>query len=507
MAVLFKKSAYFQFRLKIETETFGMHNISTYQNFLIKSFHAQIAVSELDRVISDALANKKDYLAISFSIDSIDTLAALEQVSNKDDFQYYWEKVSIEFSISAAGELTRLVNDGDSRFRDSSTQGKSLLNSVHHYKAINHPNAEVHLFGGFSFFDKNNSKNWKNYGASSFTLPKWMIIREGKCTILTFTTDIKGTKDTVQVKDRLYSCLKELEPICNIDEYQSNNHPEPAAIKINDESEFDHIHWIETVNRAKKCIDEGHFDKVVLARELIIDLPNHVNDTHILHKLRRQYPDCYCFLIRHNERSSFIGCTPERLASFQSKYILTEGLAGSISRGKTASEDVMLENNLLGSSKELHEHEIVLSAIEQQLAPFSVSIKHPKHPTVKKLSNVQHLYTPITATVREGVSRTEVLKNLHPTPAVGGYPRTEAVKFIQQHEDFDRGWYAAPVGWINTSGNGEFAVAIRSGLIMENQVRFFAGCGIVQDSDPQKEWEETNMKFIPMLTALDYAGS
>ena len=212
-------------------------------------------------------------------------------------------------------------------------------------------------------------------------------------------------------------------------------------------------------------------------------------------------------MIRHNDTASFIGCTPERLASFQSNFILTEGLAGSISRGDTASEDVMLENDLLRSSKDLHEHKIVLSAIEQQLAPFSSNITHPTKPSVKKLSNVQHLYTPITASILEGVSKTELLKKLHPTPAVGGFPRAEAVKFIQQHEDFDRGWYAAPIGWINTSGNGEFAVAIRSGLIMKNQVRFFAGCGIVQDSDPQKEWEETNMKFIPMLTALKYAGS
>ena len=112
-----------------------------------------------------------------------------------------------------------------------------------------------------------------------------------------------------------------------------------------------------------------------------------------------------------------------------------------------------------------------------------------------------------TGKIFKSESKTELLKKLHPTPAVGGFPRAEAVKFIQQHEDFDRGWYAAPIGWINTSGNGEFAVAIRSGLIMKNQVRFFAGCGIVQDSDPQKEWEETNMKFIPMLTALKYAGS
>ncbi|HBQ61496.1 MAG TPA: isochorismate synthase, partial [Balneolaceae bacterium] len=117
----------------------------------------------------------------------------------------------------------------------------------------------------------------------------------------------------------------------------------------------------------------------------------------------------------------------------------------------------------------------------------------------------QHLYTPVHAKIKEGVSRTEVLSKLHPTPAVGGYPREAAMPYINKLEHFDRGWYAGPIGWINAYGEGEFVVAIRSGLINNNEVRFFAGCGIVEDSNPKKEWDETNLKFIPMLTALEHA--
>ena len=187
--------------------------------------------------------------------------------------------------------------------------------------------------------------------------------------------------------------------------------------------------------------------------------------------------------------------------------MLTEGLAGSTPRGKTATEDAVLEHELLNNQKELKEHNIVRDVIEENLNEYSLEVIHPTHPSVKKLSNVQHLYTPITARIRDGVSRTEVLKTLHPTPAVGGYPRDKAVAFIKETEDFDRGWYASPVGWINAHGNGEFVVAIRCGLIRKDEVRFFAGCGIVEDSDPEREWEETNLKFIPMLSALEYAGT
>lgn len=478
------------------------------KNLLVHSFRNQISDFDLDSAINTVIKEKKSYLAVSFSIGRIDLLAALEQVTTKSDFQFYWEKPSEDFSIAAAGELHRIVHKGESRFRGSSTDGKKLLAQVHHLKGLDHRNAEVHLFGGFSFFEDSSSRVWENFEAASFTLPKWMIIKEGKCTILVALIPIEETDSTSSIKARFFDRLETLYPICNVDEYRLVEETETGKkIRIQPQSEFELIHWVETVNRAKKSIHEGTFEKVVLARQLVINQDNPASDTLLLHKLRKQYPDCYCFLIRQNERASFIGCSPERLASFEGSFILTEGLAGSTSRGKTASEDAILEKKLLNSTKDLHEHEIVLDAIEQKLSPYSKSISHPDQPGIKKLSNVQHLYTPITATIHNGVSRTEVLKDLHPTPAVGGYPRKEAVKFIQKHEDFDRGWYAAPIGWINTSGNSEFAVAIRSGLILQNEVRFFAGCGIVQDSDPYKEWEETNMKFIPMLTALEYAGS
>ncbi len=479
-----------------------------HENYLIKAFHQQIDEKSLDNHIITALETDKEFLAFSFSISDIDVLAVLEQIKSNDDFQFYWEQPTSEFSIAASGELIRITNQGETRYRESSTRGKELLAKVHHLKGINHQNAEVHLFGGFSFFDQNTSEIWKDFDASSFTLPKWMIIREGKCTILTIVIPVESNDLKAELINSIYDLLAELDPICNAIDYELDEELNiKTDIQLNQVSDFDLLHWKETVNRAKDSIIEGEFEKVVLARELIIEIPRRINDTHILHKLRRQYPDCYSFLIKHNHKSSFIGCTPERLASFRANYILTEGLAGSISRGRTASEDVVLENSLLNSDKDRHEHEIVLEDISERLEPFSKTIKHPEQPSVKKLSNVQHLYTPITATIKEGVSRTEVLKNLHPTPAVGGYPRKAAVRFIRKHEDFDRGWYASPIGWINTSGNGEFAVAIRSGLIMDKEVRFFAGCGIVQDSDPQKEWDETNMKFIPMLTALEYAGS
>lgn len=481
------------------------------ESVLHTSFRKQIGLKGLKEFLSSisfSEADRNEYLALSISIPSVDLLAVIEQDKHRDSFQYYWEKPIDEFSIAASGELERIISKGESRFKDSSTRGKEVLSRVHHLSGINHQNAVVHLFGGFSFFDDNNSNIWNSFQSSSFTLPEWMIIKEGNCTILTFLLTVHSEHSSEKIYSIIENQLSELEHILSADQYYLNTEKDKRfKLDVPGNDSEEHLRWIDTITKAKNAINDGAFEKVVLARQLKIKLNQKIKDTHILNRLRFQYPDCYSFLIRQDSESSFIGCTPERLASFNSKFVLTEGLAGSTSRGKTASEDAVLEYNLLHSNKDLREHDIVLEAIEENLEHYSDDVQHPISPLVKKLSNVQHLYTPITAIIREGVSRTEVLKTLHPTPAVGGFPRNKAVNFIRDNENFNRGWYASPIGWINAHGNGEFIVAIRSGLIKNDEVRFFAGCGIVEDSDPQKEWEETNLKFIPMLTALEYAGT
>tara|TARA_R110002124_G_scaffold287306_1_gene472508 strand:+ start:1142 stop:2611 length:1470 start_codon:yes stop_codon:yes gene_type:complete len=477
---------------------------------LTELFDYQISKEELASQIEQALVQfeeqKTSFFSVSFPIQKVDTLAVIEQNPDKDSFEYYWEKPSDDFSIAAAGEVSRIKTTGRSRFKDASNSGKELINRIFHYSKLSHSKTAPHLFGGFSFYDHNVGKTWSDFGSASFTLPKWSIIRNGSLTLLTITFEIRS-KDTQQsLANSIYKCLDKINELCSTEGYEvgtefTNTH----SIVVPDENSRDFFNWKYAVDQATSDIAQDKYEKIVLARKLLIKLDHEVCDTHILNRLRHQYPDCYSFLIRQNEHSSFIGCTPERLASFNKDYILTEGLAGSTPRGKTASEDARLEADLMDSKKDRNEHDFVINAIQKNLKQYSDSIELPKFPSIKKLTNVQHLYTPIRAHIKDGVSKTEVLQNLHPTPAVGGFPRETAVPYISKFEDFDRGWYASPIGWINANGDGEFVVAIRSGLIKKDEVNFFAGCGIVEGSDPLKEWEETNLKFIPMLSALEYA--
>lgn len=478
-------------------------------NELAKCFKQQVGELNIREVFSSLNENTSSdphFLSFTIKIPKVDPLAVLEQHGEKHSFQYYWEKPSDEFAIAAAGSLARIQSTGLNRFKGASTEGKELLSRVHHSSTTQHHQASVHLLGGFSFFDHNIGKDWRDFGAGSFNLPEWVIVRDGQLTLLTLTLPAEDLKSITEVQDVFTQRLQRLEEICKAGTYTIPRKKTSVNGKqVPGNQSPEHMQWNRSIRKATDLIKADTFKKIVLARELKVSLDKPVSDTLILNHLRQQYPDCYSFLIRQNISSSFIGCTPERLASFKNRYVLTEGLAGSTSRGKTASEDALLEHELLNSKKDLSEHAFVLDAIEESLERFSDVLEHPDQPGIKKLSNVQHLYTPVRAKIKNNVSRTEVLSRLHPTPAVGGYPREEAVPYIHKLENFDRGWYAAPVGWINANGEGEFAVAIRSGLIKDDEVRFFAGCGIVEDSDPDKEWEETNLKFIPMLTALEYA--
>lgn len=488
-----------------------MADFSTNNRPLSSYLHQQIDYSHLLK--SAEIASQKreelgiEYFSLTFSIPKVDALAVLEQHSTQKTFEYYWEKPSDKFSIAAAGEVARIQVTGSNRFQEASAKGKDLLSKVFHTTNVKHSLAVVHLLGGFSFFDYNVSKVWKKFGSSSFTLPQWMILQDGEYTILTVTSVFKKDETSEQLLNRIHEVIYNLDDVFKSELYSvTSSLDNNSRIQTPEIDSPEYYKWVNTVEIAQKEIQKGTFDKIVLAREMVVKLEKPVSDTLFLNRLRQQYPDCYSFLIRQDSEASFISCTPERLATFRNQFILTEGLAGSTSRGKTASEDARLEYDLLHSKKDLIEHSFVLEAIEENLSQYSDKIEYSKIPGVKKLSNVQHLHTPVRAQIRPGVSKTNVLSNLHPTPAVGGFPKEKAVPFISKLEDFDRGWYAAPVGWINANGDGEFAVAIRSGLIRKDEVRFFAGCGIVEDSIPQKEWEETNLKFIPMLSALEYAG-
>ncbi|MEX0928831.1 MAG: isochorismate synthase [Balneolales bacterium] len=444
------------------------------------------------------------YISLSIPFDNIDPLAVLELMGRKDDFQYYWEQPDSGFSIAAAEKLSMIRTSGKNRFRAIRRKLDTLKDRVFSYSEINHSLSGPHFFGGFSFFDHKLSGAWNAFDNASFVMPGWTLVKDGKFSILTLTSVIGKAASPLEIKATLHSryigfkeqLAKKLINGCPLERPKKPSRP--AFIQ-----NTNYANWEQKVLKAISLIKDKTFEKIVIARQHHLRLEKEIIPARVLHQLRKSYTNCVSFIYQLNNEACFMGCTPEKLVSMESSHVRTEGLAGSISRGKTAAQDTRLEKQLLESQKDLEEHQYVVDSIQDKLKNYTTEIDYPKIPGVKKITNVQHLYTPIYASLNEQMDPLELIEKLHPTPAVGGFPQISALGHIQELEQFERGWYGGPIGWLNTNGRSEFAVAIRSGLIRKNTIRFFAGCGIVEDSDPQTEWEETKLKLIPMLNAVE----
>jgi isochorismate synthase len=268
--------------------------------------------------------------------------------------------------------------------------------------------------------------------------------------------------------------------------------------------------WKQIVADAVREMRQGAYDKVVLARAVqMIDLQQPFDVAQTLQRLSAGYPGAYVFALQRGKHY-FVGATPERLIcaraeTSHSPYVIqTMALAGSAPRGTNEIEDKRLGMELLKSEKNQIEHRVVVETIRSALSNLCSRVWVAHEPHLLKLKNIQHLETAITGDLLPGHSILEAIEDLHPTPAVGGYPRHVALETIRRTEQLDRGWYAGPIGWIGAGGCGEFAVALRSGLITGRSATLFAGCGIVADSEPESEYAESCLKLQVMLRGLLY---
>lgn len=251
--------------------------------------------------------------------------------------------------------------------------------------------------------------------------------------------------------------------------------------------------WINSIDALQQSFDSGLLTKVVFAQQNILPRPENLEPISSLRQLRTTEDKTFDFCFAPKANHAFIGRSPERLLKINNGVIYTEALAGTRPRGSSETEDAYLAQDLLNSTKESMEHQIVLEAICNSLLPYVTQLTYPKTPSILKLSQVQHLHTPIQGSLKPNIHLSDILEALHPTPAVCGTPRSQAMNIIRRTENFTRGWYAGPIGWIEHNA-AEFAVGIRSALFTQDHIYFWAGAGIVAQSDPISEWHEIQTK-------------
>jgi menaquinone-specific isochorismate synthase len=257
----------------------------------------------------------------------------------------------------------------------------------------------------------------------------------------------------------------------------------------------------DSVRGALSRIAAGEVSKVVLARDLTGSIPAGSDLRRLVRALSTGYPDTWAFAV-----DGLIGASPETLVTVQNRTVTARVLAGTIGRGADADADTLASAHLASSTKDLDEHEYAVQSVLASLRPHTRVLAASEQPFLLKLPNLFHLATDVEGELAEGESSLDLVGALHPTAAVAGTPTPAAIAAIRELEPFDRGRYAGPVGWVDASGNGEWAIALRCAQFTADAddiaVTAYAGAGIVAGSDPESELLETRVKFRPLVDAL-----
>ena len=264
-------------------------------------------------------------------------------------------------------------------------------------------------------------------------------------------------------------------------------------------SSMSHADWCRVVSDTVAEVGRGRFEKVVLARRVLVEANDLILVADVLERLRSLYPACTVFSM-----DGFVGASPELLVRRIGSSVTAHPLAGTVPRSGDPEADGQLTAALLASPKERHEHAVVVDAVAAALGPHCRSLTVPETPGIVGLRNVSHLGTRITGLLADdpAPSALDLAAALHPTPAVAGNPRELALEQIAAVEGFDRGRYAGPVGWVDANGDGEWVVGIRSAQLDGRRAELTAGVGIVSDSDPEAELVETQLKLQALLAAV-----
>ncbi|WP_287146467.1 isochorismate synthase [Aeromonas sp.] len=258
-----------------------------------------------------------------------------------------------------------------------------------------------------------------------------------------------------------------------------------------------------SVSSALNAFAQGHLAKVVLSRKLILTLHKPADPERVLARLMSQNPHAFHFSLPLGQDRRLLGASPELLLRVSGGEVFTHPLAGSAKRYGEPEQDRQVARDLLASRKDQHEHKLVIDEIRRVLTPHCRELAIPANPTLMSTDTLWHLGTPIAGQLHPGqASVLSLACQLHPTPALCGYPTELARQFIREQEPFRRALFSGIVGWCDSQGNGEWAVVIRCGVLDGHQVELFAGAGIVAGSDPAMEWAETGTKLGTMLNAL-----
>jgi salicylate biosynthesis isochorismate synthase/menaquinone-specific isochorismate synthase len=454
-------------------------------------------------VLLDALAKgvgrgRRTLVSVTSEVEVSDPCAAVFASRLASDRWFCWEQPDREFALAGLGVAHEVASRGERRFVEVAEECTRVGSGAVLEEPRGLPAGAGPVWtGGFAFDPEGGSTStWSSLAPASLVLPEVSVCRSGERSFLTVNAVVSSEDDPEQLAQRLAARLSALRldsPLPLLDP-----HPTAHAVirSARPPREFE-----AAVEGATSRIATGEMSKVVLAREVIVEAAAAHDPAAIFGAMREQFPSCFCFCCGTPE-AAFIGASPELLVRRSGAGVSTVALAGSTRRSSDPAVDDHLGEQLLRSDKDRREQRIVAERIVRALRPHAVWVEAAAEPEIVKVANIQHLATPVIAQLAEPHSAIELAGRLHPTPAVGGEPWPQAAAAIAELEGMDRGWYAAPVGWMDATEDGEFCVALRSALLRDREAHLFAGVGVVVASDPAAELAETEVKLQALLPLL-----
>jgi salicylate biosynthesis isochorismate synthase/menaquinone-specific isochorismate synthase len=400
------------------------------------------------------------------------------------------------WALAALGAVRTLESDGGERFAETSKAWRRLTAVALADPAEGPTGSGLVALGGFAFApDGGQSPRWHGFAPASLVVPEVSIARHSGHCWLTVNVDVSPDDTLEDLRERVARRFAGLRspalPLLD---------PDPSGT-YRVVSPMPPSHYEEAVARAVQRIRAGQLEKVVLARDVEVHAPRDHDPAAVLGLLREAFPSCYVFAVGRGD-ATFLAASPELLIRREGQRASTVALAGSARRSADPAVDDHLGERLLHSDKDREENAIVARRIARALGPHALWVTAAPEPSLVRVANIQHLAIPIRAQLAAPTSAIELAGLLHPTPAVGGEPATDAMQLIPALEGLDRGWYAGPVGFTDSAGDGEFCVALRCALLRGPLAHCYSGCGIVRDSDPSAELAETEVKLQALLPVL-----
>jgi len=429
-------------------------------------------------------------LSISVPVSQTDPLTSLHLIAEKHQFRFLWD-LSPGLCISAGGYCQSLDLSGPKRFENAQRFSDEIFTRLIDTSPSPTFSASKILFS-FSFFEqiKSNEKSLDDQFSLQAVLPKWQLTAKDKMSFLRLNSVAQNHSDVREAIEKLWTIREKINksPLLIDTDLKEN------LLMDNFSNEWK-SQYRDSLAKGIELINAGDLDKLVLATSQTLSLKEPLDPLKVLSRLRVQQTNSCRFLWQKNNDESFFGASPERLISLNQNKLIIDAVAGTAKKGDNGKE-------LLASSKDLREHYFVVNSIVDQLLRKGINANYSSQPKLIIQGHLIHLHTLIRAFVKDK-SPLELVKVLHPTPAVAGLPLKKSLSWLRALEPFDRQTYAAPIGWIDQNQNSEFRVAIRYGHVRGNVLRLFAGAGLVKGSTIEGEIQEVALKFEVLRNQLN----